>query len=104
MSTSWPVAGDSLRMGSGEPAGGAALPITAVYRHYAPLLACPIAEWQTSDPGVKICLNKGWGYCWRTYFPPPKPTFLRGISMDVCLQRSHRRGSNFQTPPDLVVK
>ena len=28
---------------------------------------------------------------------PPKPTFLRGLSMVVCLQRSHRRGAIFDS-------
>jgi hypothetical protein len=37
------------------------------------------------------------GYCWRTYFHPPRPTFLLCISVVVCLQRSHRRGSIFDS-------
>jgi hypothetical protein len=35
------------------------------------------------------------GYCWRTYFHPPIPTFMRGISTVLSLQRSHRQGAVF---------
>jgi hypothetical protein len=44
----------------------ASLPIIPVYRQDAPLLACHVAEWHKSDPGVKNMSQKTVGYCWPT--------------------------------------
>ena len=43
------------------------------------------------------------GYYWRTYFHPPRSTFLLCISVVVCPQRSHRRSSILTLPSSPTV-